>query len=206
MAVVQIAARSSSRDAFRVALTTFVAGDRIDMQQLAAELSVDRSTLFRWVGNRDQLLVDILTYLTDRALREATAHAPGAGGPRLVQIAERYAAKVIAASYYRTFLRREPERSLRLITTKASPLQRHVVQTFEDLIREEVRRGFAHPIEPADLAYLLVRIIESFIYADMITGEEPDSGKAAAAVRALLHVRATDVRNEEADMLLRGEP
>ena len=182
------AARSNSRDAFRLGLQTFVAGDRIDMQQLAAELGVDRTTLFRWVGNRDQLLVDILIYLTDRALRDAVAHSTGVGAPRLVQIAERFAAKVMAASYYRTFLPREPERSLRLITTKASPLQRHVVQTFEDLISEEVLRGLSHPMEAPDLAYLLVRIIESFIYADMITGEEPDAGKVATAIGALLHV------------------
>lgn len=191
IARVAAAARSTSRDAFRLALTKFVAGERIDMQQLAAELAVDRSTLFRWVGNSDRLLVDILTYLTDRALREAKADAEGTGGPRLVQIAERYAAKVIAASYYRTFLRRDPERSLRLITTKASPLQRHVVQTFEELIDEEVGQGFAHTMKAADLAYLTVRIIESFIYADMITGDEPDSGKVEAAIAALLHVETT---------------
>ena len=37
-----------------------------------------------------------------------------------------------------------------------------------------------------DLAYLTVRIIESFIYADIITGEEPDSSKVGIAIAALL--------------------
>ena len=182
--------RSNSREAFRVALNKFVAGERLDMQQLAAELNVDRSTLFRWVGNRDTLLVDILTYLTNRALREAEGAATGSGGQRLARIAEIYAGKINAAGYYRTFLRREPERSLRLITTKASPLQRHVVQTFEGLIDKESARGFRHSMNSGDLAYLTVRIIESFVYADMITGEEPDAGKVRQAIAALLQVDA----------------
>jgi len=180
--------RSNSREAFRLSLSKFVAGERLDMQMIAAELSVDRTTLFRWVGNRDALLIEILTYLTDRALRTSAAEATGVGGPRIVAIASAYAARVIDASYYRAFLRREPERSLRLITTKASPLQQHVVQTFESLFREEAAAGFVHPLELGDLAYLTVRIIESFIYADLITGNDPDWRKVEAAVAALLRV------------------
>ncbi|CAA9573564.1 MAG: hypothetical protein AVDCRST_MAG33-2796 [uncultured Thermomicrobiales bacterium] len=180
--------RSNGREAFRVALNKFVAGERVDMQQLAAELNVDRSTLFRWVGNRDTLLVDILTWLTNRALREAEGSATGSGGQRLARVAEIYAGKINSASYYRAFLQREPERALRLITTKASPLQRHVVQTFEALIDKELAKGFQHSMSSEDLAYLTVRIIESFVYADLITGEEPDAKKVHQAIAALLQV------------------
>jgi hypothetical protein len=38
-----------------------------------------------------------------------------------------------------------------------------------------------------DLAYLIVRIIESFIYADLITGDAPDARNVQAAIAALLH-------------------
>jgi hypothetical protein len=37
-----------------------------------------------------------------------------------------------------------------------------------------------------DLAYLLVRIAESFCYVDLITGDEPDAGKVGPAIRLLL--------------------
>lgn len=160
------------------------------MQLFAAELDVDRSTLFRWVGNRDQLLINILISLTEAVLRDIGESAPGRSGTRLAHIAGAYSQKVIDASYYRVFLQREPERSLRLITTKASPLQQRVVSTFERFILEEVEEGFTHPLSTHDLAYLIVRIIESFIYADMITGDEPDAGKVEAAVAALLHADA----------------
>lgn len=42
--------------AFAKARAAFIAGTKIDMGGLAAELGVDRTSLFRWVGNRDALL------------------------------------------------------------------------------------------------------------------------------------------------------
>ena len=81
-----------------------------------------------------------------------------------------------------------PPRPVRLITTKASPIQRHVVETFESYLQQEVDRGnLAPPMPVRDLAYLIVRIIESFIYADLITGDVPDARNVQAAIAALLH-------------------
>ncbi|EXG82671.1 QsdR family transcriptional regulator [Cryptosporangium arvum] len=182
-----MSARPTATDAFRLARRTFLAGERVDLKRLAAELDVDRSTLFRWLGNRDQLLVDILISLSDPTLRTIVRDAEGTGGRRVARIAGAYAAALIDASYYREFMRREPERALRLITTKASPVQRRVVDEFARLLAHESTRGeLRHPLGTNDLAYLIVRIIESFIYADLITGEEPEAAKVETAVAAIL--------------------
>jgi AcrR family transcriptional regulator len=175
----------------RRARALFMAGERVDMQQLAAELGVDRSTLFRWVGNRDELLVWVLTSLADPTLRAAAEEATGVGGARIARIAGIYAQVLIDTPYYRSFMQRETERSLRLITTKASPLQQHVVATFEHLLQREIDRGhLAHTLGTHDLAYLVVRVIESFIYADLISGDDLDAKKAEEAIAALLHADA----------------
>ena len=42
------------------------------------------------------------------------------------------------------------------------------------------------PLPPRDLAFLIVRIVESFLYADIITGEPLEVGKAEQAIGALL--------------------
>ncbi len=77
------------------------------------------------------------------------------------------------------------------MTTKASPVQQHVLQTFERLIGEEIDRGhLSHVMDVHDLAYLIVRVIESFTYADIITGEEPDPAKVEETIAALLHVES----------------
>jgi AcrR family transcriptional regulator len=181
-------ARPDARTALCQARAKFMRGERLDMRQLAAELNVDRSTLFRWVGNRDQLHVAILLSLADPTLRDIAAAAEGAGGARIAWIAGRYAEVLIETSYYRAFLRRGAERALRLITTKASPIQQHVVETFEGYVRREADRGsLTHPMRVHDLAYLIVRIIESFIYADLITGDVPDARNVRIAIAALLH-------------------
>jgi len=51
------------------------------------------------------------------------------------------------------------------------------------------RAGIA--LEPAfdvdTLSYLIIRVAESFIYSDVITGSEPDVDQAVEVVRVLLH-------------------
>jgi hypothetical protein len=37
-----------------------------------------------------------------------------------------------------------------------------------------------------DLAYLMIRILSSFVYSDLITGEIPDPAKVRQAAAALL--------------------
>src|SRR5206468_12935445 len=51
--------RPTALDAFRLARRTFQAGDRVDMQTLARTLQVDRVTVYRWVGSREQLLTEV---------------------------------------------------------------------------------------------------------------------------------------------------
>ena len=59
--------------AFRLARRAFLAGERIDMQRLAAELGVNRVTLYRWVGNRGRLLGEVAWELADALIRVSEA-------------------------------------------------------------------------------------------------------------------------------------
>ena len=57
----------------------------------------------------------------------------------------------------------------------------------EALLRDEITHGLLHPpLPPPELAYLIIRIVESFLYADIITGEQLDIAKAEQAIAALL--------------------
>ena len=75
-------ARPTALDAFRLARRTFLAGARVDMQALARTLNVDRATVYRWVGSREQLLAEILWSLIDPTianLRKTHCHRWPAG-------------------------------------------------------------------------------------------------------------------------------
>lgn len=184
------ARRSDAARAYSLARDHLLAGERIDMQQLAAELAVDRSTLFRWVGSRDQLVSQILHELGRQTLARVLLNVrdKGLSGAQLVAEAlGGFADELITAPFFRTYLRREPERALRLLTTNASLIQREMIAAVERLLDEEVDpASLSYPMPAHDLAYLVIRIGESFIYTDLITGGVPDSGKARTALLALL--------------------
>jgi AcrR family transcriptional regulator len=181
------AARPDALRAFRTARRWFLAGRRFEMRELAVELGVNRVTLFRWVGSRDELLAEILWSLADPTLAAVRADAVGSGGQRVAAILGSFAERLVDAEYFRDFLRREPERALRILTTGTSPVQSRVVSAVEEILAEEVGGGrLTPPLPLADLSYVTVRIVESFVYADVITGGRPDASKVEQAVAALL--------------------
>jgi hypothetical protein len=170
--------------AFRVAREIFIDGQRIDMGRLAAQLGIDRTSLFRWVGNRDSLLTEVLWSLAVPTLSQADRASAGRqGAGRIVSVLTLFAENLITAEYFRSFLHREPARGLRLLTTKESEIQRRYVAVVEHLVRTELGE---QPLAARDLAYLLVRISESFTYADLITGDAPSAERARAAFELVL--------------------
>ncbi|TNM39841.1 helix-turn-helix transcriptional regulator [Nocardioides albidus] len=182
--------RPDALSALRAARRTFLAGRRVEMSELAAELGVSRATLFRWVGGRDPLLAEVIWSVTEPTLRRAAEAAEGErGGPRLVDAIGRFAEATMGASSFVEFVRTDSERALRLLTTRASPFQSRLVAAFELLLREEMQAGrLAPPLSVHDTAYLLVRISETYVYADVIAGETPDPKKLRQAVAAILRV------------------
>lgn len=176
--------------AFAAARETFVSAERIDMGDLAASLGVDRTSLFRWVGNRDALLTEVLWSLAAPTLVQAQrAAGPHSGPAPLAALLSHFAADLIEAPYFRTFLRREPARALRLLTTTDSPIQQRYVATVEWLLATRLGEEMAiGALSHHALAYLLVRVSESFTYADLIAGEAPSIEQAQAAFNHLLRV------------------
>ncbi|HZC54400.1 MAG TPA: QsdR family transcriptional regulator [Mycobacterium sp.] len=182
--------RSDAARAYSLARGHLLAGSRIDMQRLAAELGVDRSTLFRWVGSRDRLISQILHELGQQALARILRNVRDrgfTGAPLVAEALAGFADELITAPFFRAYLRREPERALRLLTTNAGFVQREMIGAVERLLEKELDpAALSYPMPVHDLAYLVVRIGESFIYTDLITGGTPDSGKASTALLALL--------------------
>jgi hypothetical protein len=177
----------SAADAVRLARRRLLAGRPIRMQELAADLGVTRVTLHRWVGSRDDLLGEVLWSLAAQTFAEADRATRARGGRRVARVVGRFIETVNANPGMRDFIAGDPEQALRILTTKATPVQARSVEATEALIRDEEAAGRLRPPMAAhDLAYVIVRISESFLYADIIAGEAPDAAKARAAIEALL--------------------
>lgn len=179
-------------DAFTLARKAFQAGQRVDMNGLAGQLGINRVTLYRWVGSRDQLLTEVLWSLTqrtiERAMQGTTASADGATS-KLATVLTYYNGAVMTHTGMSRFLAEEGDFALRLLTVQ-SGFQLRLVTFIADLIDTEAAAGRLATVFPSeDLAFVLVRVIESYVYRKVITGEESDPGQAGRILAALLPAR-----------------
>ena len=173
-----------------VAAQWVYAGRRLDMQGLADELGVSRATLFRNAGSREALLSKALWVLTERSLHAAARrwerqrppgemHTPGAG--RCLN------AIVSQSAGLRRLLDDEPALAIRVLTDPRGLVQTGVVKHVTALLRQDMAEfGFVPLIEPDALAYALVRLGESFIYADVLANRQPDVETANRLQQALV--------------------
>jgi AcrR family transcriptional regulator len=174
-------------DALHAARRHFLRGERLDMNELARELGIGRATLYRWVGGRDQLLGEVIWSLAAPGLAQARAEAKGRGAAWVLAIYRRYGDMIVEFEPLRRFVKSEPECALRVMTSKASPQQRRVVDAFHEILAEaQEHKGLQLRLDPETLAFALVRIGESFLWTDLITGEAPDLTKAHELARMLL--------------------
>jgi AcrR family transcriptional regulator len=174
-------------DVLHAARRRFLRGERVDMNELAQEVGISRATLYRWVGSRDQLLGEVLWSLAEPALAQARSEAKGRGAAWVLAIYRRYGDMIVEFEPLRRFVKSEPECALRVMTSKASPQQRRVVDAFREILGEaQERKGLRLRLDPETLAFALVRIGESFLWTDLITGEAPDLTKAHEVARMLL--------------------
>lgn len=183
-------ARPTAIDALHEAQRMFQAGQRVDMQGLAKTLGVDRATLYRWVGSREHLLSEVLWNLMAKTVERL--RDPAGPGPRPVaaDIVTGAAKAAITNVGMRRFLEREGDLALRLLTTKAGEFQQRLIQLIAEVVDTDRRAGRLHSTVPAaDLPYVLVRIMESYVYLSLITGDEPDADRASSVIHALLPSR-----------------
>ena len=182
------AARPTPLDALRLARKRWLAGERLDMGALAEELGISRATLYTWVGSKDRLLGEVLWSFAANGLKHAISQAKGTGADYIVDVFERFDRMNASFEPLVRFVAREPELALRLITSKHGPVQARMIAATRELLTAQVQAGALELAFDADtLAYMIIRIAESFIYSDVITGSEPDVDKAVEVVRVLLH-------------------
>src|SRR3954463_13906662 len=179
--------RSTPLDAFLLARRKFLAAERIDMSGLADALGVNRVTLYRWVGSREQLLVEVIWSLGSRTLENGKRRVRAKGAERIVRVVTRFLEDVISNEGMRRWLAEEGELAMRLLTRHDTDFQPRLIDAIQRLLQEETDAGRLDlPVELREVAYVIVRLIESYTYLDLITGEQPDARRAEPVLRLLL--------------------
>ena len=181
------APRATPDDAFALARQAFMAGERVDMRALALELGVNRATLYRWWGSKELLLGEVISSLAEVTMVNARRAVPGRGAEHVAGVVQLGLEQMHTFPPMRAFLERDPEYALRVLTSRESIVQQRSVARMRDLLADEVAAGrLRTKADLEDLAYVIIRIGESFLYSDLIIGREPEVAKAGLMVRLLL--------------------
>jgi len=94
---------------------------------------------------------------------------------------------VISNAGMQRWLAEEGEQAMRLLTRRETGFQPRLIDAMYELLREESDAGRLDlPVDLHEVAYVIVRLIESYTYLDLITGEQPDARRAESVVRLLL--------------------
>lgn len=180
-------ARPTPLAAFEAARRAFLAGERVDMGAIAQELGVSRVTLYRWVGNRGQLLGEVLAELAIETARRERRRGHDTGGRALARVAAHLVRSIMSNDAMQQLLRAEPDFALKVLTTSHGPTAARVTAYWVAEIEAETAAGHLRPpLAPADLAYLVVRLSESFVYKEVIAGEPADPADVARVFELLL--------------------
>jgi AcrR family transcriptional regulator len=186
-AAVSVPPRPTAADALRLARRKFLSPERLDMSALADELGVNRVTLYRWVGSRDRLLVEVVWSLAQETIARIEVDVGGGGPDRIVDVMTRFLEAIIGNPGMQRWLAEEGEHAMRLLTRHETDFQPRLIAAIQALLERETAAGRLEvPVELHDLAYVIVRLIESYTYLDLITGERPDARRAEPILRMLL--------------------
>jgi AcrR family transcriptional regulator len=174
--------RNSTADVVRAATTAYLAGRPLDMSALAGELGLSRATLYRRIGNHDELVGMVLAEQTERTFRFCLEDVSAAGLDRVRAVFERFMYAVIGAEPLRAFIARDP---LLFIRTVLAPglVEQRATTLFAKLLADS---GVDFAVPTGVLAQAIVRIGDSFMYTHLLGGHEPETDNVIALVNLLL--------------------
>jgi AcrR family transcriptional regulator len=187
---------ASRDDVLAAALHRYLRGRRVDVQAIAAELGLGRTTIYRWFGSRDELIGEVVFRAAEPLIEAARAGARGRGGAALLDTFDRLNRSFAEASALREFVEQEREVALRIITSSAGNFQPRMVARITALIEDEVRRGtYEPPVDPATLGYAIVRLAEAFLFND--AGMRSDVDRLREVEAAILGVASRTAESRD---------
>ena len=163
---------AATRDQVLEAATRrYLGGERIDVQSIAAELGLGRTTIYRRFGSREELIAEVLVRTAAGRFEDAKAAARGTGAERILDTFDRFNRAIATAPPLRRLVAREGGNAVRIITAGDGSVQPRIVEMITGAIEDEVGKGnYDPPVEPRTLGYAVVRLAEAFLFNDTATG------------------------------------
>jgi AcrR family transcriptional regulator len=176
--------KASPEDAIDLARVRFLQGERIEMRTLAQDLGIGRTTLYRWVGEREELIEEVFAGLVDEWFRVVEGQASGTGEERLLDIFTRFLDIASASSPLSDFASREPALTMRLLLDRRGKVATRSKVLISGLVEEH--------LPDRDVPDNIVDAIEmstaALVWANIAAEREPDIEGAISLTETLLDV------------------
>lgn len=178
--------------AVQYARRVFLHGERVDMRTLAAALDVGRSTLYRWVGDREALLAVILAELSAETWRTVSKGSVGGGVPGALADIRRFMQVTSGHGPLRQFAEQEPTVALRVLMAE------------QGQVNAALRAGVtacltAHGVNGIDgidarTVEIVVQLGTALQWTPIVIGEPPAIDRAITLIQHLLDEPASPRR------------
>jgi AcrR family transcriptional regulator len=157
-------------DALALARDRFLHHQRIDLRRLAQDLGVGRTTLYRWFGDRERLLGEVLGDLNEIAWRATRAEFPEPGMAGLLRAVDRFAVLTSSFEPALHFARTEPAMAMRVLMNPEGRVRSDMVRRIAEEFAENAEPG-SYPPETPDV---LVELSIALIWTPITIDREPD--------------------------------
>lgn len=184
-------ATASREDVLRLAREQYLQGRRLDLTVIARRLGIGRATIYRWFGSRDGLLGQIVAGELELLVAFERRRVRRRGAAGLLEVFDRVNRRLAGSHALRSLLEQERDVALRMLTLSGGHVQPRAVACVRELIESEAAAGtYDPPLDPAALAYAIVRLAEAFLYNDVAIGIRGDWQRLRQVEAALLGVPA----------------
>jgi AcrR family transcriptional regulator len=176
--------RPTREHALRLADATFGRGERVDMLTLAAQLGVGRSTLYRWVGDRERLLGDLVASNGQATWERAIAKSRGTGADRAFDAIRIFVEQTSSFAPLRSFAEREPAMALRVLMAPRGAVSARITDGIGLVLTEAT--GVRITDELRSAIELTGSVAAAFQWSLIAAGLDIDTARVLQTMRALI--------------------
>lgn len=161
-------------------------GTRLDMVSLASDIGVSRATLYRWAGDRERLLGDVVWTELSEMIDHFDRAAPGTGVERMTHTVGDFLDTLGTSPALQAFLVNEGDAGLRLVTALDGGVRPRLLSKIESVIAREAQAGYRPPAPPVLLADGILSLAERWLYHHGNPALNPDPATARRMIGLLL--------------------
>ena len=192
--VAPVIRRPRRGDGLELARAAFLAGERVEMAAIAAQLDISQATIYRWFGSRERLLEQVIDAIAREFIAATRAETRGEGDERVLDFVRRFMEVTVTLEPVRAFVAREPQLALRLLLGEAGVVRRTLREALADVIAESRPAEQARALD--DELDVLVEVGVALEWATFAIGDRPQIDHAIHIMRVMLaaHGGTTDER------------